>query len=143
MNKQLRMQGNAYYQFINVNPKGKFCGDCVIRAIALACDQSWEQTIRELTELGIKKGYELNDKKLYPQYLKEKGFREVPEPRDVNNRKMSVRDWIVQYQVSDKYVYVMNVGLCHVSCVKNRKVHDTWDCSKNTAHKIWEKGVRR
>ena len=141
MDKQLRMHGNAYYEFINLNPKGKFVGDCVIRAIALACGQTWEQTIREMTELGIKKGYELNDKKFIPIYLKAKGFTKMTEPRNYDNKKITVREWLCSrdYHLWHSYKIVANVGSCHVSCIIEGKVHDTWDCSKHTMHTWWVK----
>lgn len=143
MNKQQRMIGNDYYEFVNVNPKGKLKGDCVIRAIALACGQSWEQTIRELTELGIKKGLVCNDVTLYPKYLESKGFKEMNEPRDVCNRKMSVREFINEEQLDDNQLtaIVMNVGSHHVSCIMHGKVNDIWDCSRNTMHKYWYKRI--
>lgn len=36
----------------NPNPLGKETGDCVIRAIAIATDQSWRETYRDLCEEG-------------------------------------------------------------------------------------------
>lgn len=140
MNKQLRMIGNAYYEFINLNPNGKFCGDCVIRAIALACDQSWEETIREMTEFGIKKGLVLNDKKLYPLYLEYKGFTKMSEPHYVDNTKMSVREWIRHRGIVwIKKKIIVNVGSHHLSAIINGKINDTWDCSDNTMHTWWVK----
>ena len=133
-----RTENNEYYNYINVNPKDKYGGDCVVRAIALALNQSWEQTVREMTELGIKHGLVLNDKKLYPKYLKLKGFREVKEPRDVNNRKITIREYL-RYKFVLKAV-VVNAGSHHVTCIKDNKVNDIWDCSKCTMHKYWIKG---
>jgi hypothetical protein len=39
------------FRFNNVNPKSRIGSDCVIRAIALVTGESWEQTMRGLTEL--------------------------------------------------------------------------------------------
>lgn len=139
MKKQQRMIGNDYYEYVNVNPKSKIGGDCVIRAIALATGQSWEQTVREMTELGIKMGFVLNDHHVYEKYLLLKGFIQAKEPRDVCNRKMTVREFIDEEQIYEGQtsVIVMNVGSHHVSCIKDGKVQDIWDCSKNTMHKYW------
>ena len=142
MNKERRMIGNDYYEFVNVNPKGKLKGDCVIRAIANACNQSWEQTIREMTELGIRKGLVCNDTTLYPKYLETKGFTEMKEPRDVCNRKMTIREWMEEEQIypgNHTTAIVANVGSHHVTCIKDGKVQDIWDCSHNTMHKYWFK----
>ena len=133
-----RLRSTEFYEYTNVNPHNKICGDCVIRAIALITGQSWEQTIRELTELGLKKGYVCNDVKLYPLYLKSKGFVECNEPRDVCNRKMSVKEWLIEEQVD--YDLVANVGSHHVTAIKNGKVRDIWNCSTQTIHKYWVRG---
>ena len=135
MNKELRMKNTPYYEYINVNPKDKFVGDCVVRAIALACGQTWEETVREMTELGIKKGMVLNDRKLYPLYLKSKGFVQMLEPRNFNGTKMTVKEWLDNNHLSGNIV--INVGSHHVSCIIHNKVRDTWDCSHDTMHKWW------
>ena len=134
------MKNTNYYEYENLNPKGKLVGDCVVRAIAKVCNQSWEVTIREMTELGIKHGMVLNDKKLYPLYLKSKGFAQMKEPRKIDNTKMSIKEWLD----SNGYLWhnckiVVNVGSHHLSCIIDEKIHDTWDCSNCTMHKWWVK----
>ena len=142
MNRAKRMINTDYYEFINVNPKNKFGGDCVIRAIAHATGQSWEQTIRELTELGIKMGFVCNDDHVYSKYLLQKGFVQCKEPRDVCNRKMTIKEWIDEEQLSEGNqigVFVVHAGSHHITSIINGKVHDTWNCSTKTMHKYWWK----
>lgn len=142
MNKDIRKVNTSYYTYINLNPKDKYVSDCVVRAIALATNQSWKQTVMELTELGVKKGLVLNDKTLYPKYLESKGFVLRKEPRDYNNKKMSVKEWLISKKISPenhKSVIVANVGSHHVTCIINGTVHDTWNSSNQTMHKYWEK----
>ena len=133
------MKNTEFYEYENVNPKGKFGGDCVIRAIANALDQSWETTVRELTELGIKKGFLCNDKHLYPQYLESKGFKQMKEPRDVNNRKLTVKEFIKQREGFPMRTIVANVGSQHVTCIKDSRVRDIWNCSVKIMHAYWVK----
>ena len=139
MNKDLRMIETKYYIYVNVNPKNKYCGDCVIRAISRALNQSWETTVRELTELGIKKGYVAIDKHIYPKYLESKGFRQMKEPRDWQNKKISIKEFIDMHEGQSLKVIVANAGSHHLTCIKGNKVNDTWDCSKSTMHKYWVK----
>lgn len=42
------------YVNYNANPKNRKTGDCVIRAIARATNQSWETVYAALCELGAK-----------------------------------------------------------------------------------------
>lgn len=137
--RESRLKNTEFYEFTNVNPHNRIGGDCVIRAIALACGQSWEQTVRELTEMGIKKGYICNDQKLYPAYLISKGFREMPEPRDVNNRKLTVKEWLIQREGFVVKPIVANVGSHHVAAIVDNKVRDIWNSSTQTMHKYWVK----
>ena len=138
MNKELRMKNTEFYEYTNVNPKNKYGGDCVVRAVALATGMSWEQTIRELTEFGIKKGFVLNDYHVYEKYLESHGFIRCKEPRDCCNRKMSVKEWIIEEQIN-KGTFVIVAGSHHISCVIDGKVRDIWDASKVTMHKYWRK----
>ena len=141
MNKQQRMINTAYYEYTNVNPKNKFGGDCVIRAIALACNQSWETTIREMTELGIKLGYVLNDHHVYEKYLLSKGFKEMKEPRNYDNKKYLVKDWLCtsDYHLWHNYRIVANVGSHHTVAIIDGKVRDIWNSSTQKMHKWWVK----
>ena len=139
MNKNERFLETEFYKYINVNPKGKYSGDCVIRAIALACGQSWETTIREMTELGIRYGYVCNDVNLYPKYLEKKGFIKMKEPRDCCNRKLTVKEWLIQREGFEVKTIVANVGSHHVTCIKDNKVNDIWNCSNRMMHAYWVK----
>ena len=46
-----------HFVYTNPNPKNKEIGDCTVRAISLALDQSWEDTYLDL----CLKGYTLTD----------------------------------------------------------------------------------
>lgn len=142
MKKDLRMINTDSYEYTNVNPKDKHGGDCVVRAVALACGQDWVTTVREMTELGIKLGFVLNDKHTYIKYLLNKGFMQCKEPRDINNRKMTVKEWLKREGICEsnqKCTIVANVGSHHVTCIVNGKVHDIWDSSRQTMHAYWLK----
>ena len=141
MNRQMRMVDTAYYHYKNVNPKDRYVEDCVIRAVANACNQSWEQTVKEMTELGLPKGLLCNDSKLIPLYLKKKGFSQMDEPRKPDNTKMTIKEWLC---TRDAHLYhnhciVANAGSHHTTCIKNGKVEDTWNCSNHKMHKWWVK----
>lgn len=137
MRRQDKYPNNDYFVFYNANPKNKVGGDCVIRAICTSLGQSWEDTVREMTEMGIKLGYVLNDKHVYEKYLESKGFIKHSEPRDENNCKITVKTAIKKINLNNA---VANVGSHHVVAIVNGKVNDIWDSSKQTIHTYWKKG---
>ena len=92
-----------------------------------------------MTELGIKKSLLLNDVDLYPIYLESKGFIAMKEPRDCCNRKLTVKEWLIQREGFPIKPIVANVGTHHVTAIKDGKVRDVWDSSKVTMHKYWVK----
>ena len=125
------------FHFHNANPKGKNANDCVARAISVALNQPWEQTIREMTELGIKLGLVFNEDRCIEQYLKSKGWEKYNEPRDLNNKKISCARFLLK-PGNDKGVIIANVGSHHLSLIVEGQVWDTWDCTKNTMHCYWK-----
>lgn len=120
------------FHFHNANPKGRKAGDCVVRAISVALGQSWEQTMREMTELGIKHGYAFNETKLIDIYMKEKGWTKIKEPRNYENKKISVSQFL--NNAGSKGVIVANAGSHHVTLIANGVVWDTWNCCSQTMH---------
>ena len=120
------------FHFHNANPQGKKANDCVARAISVALSQSWDDTIREMTELGIKLGLVFNEDKCIDAYLKKKGWTRLKEPRDSNNKKVSVSDFI-KY-AKPRGVVIIKAGSHHISIIVDGVVWDTWDCSRQKMH---------
>ena len=130
MNKQQRMIETTYYRFNNLNPKGKFIGDCVIRAIANATNQKWEQTLRELTECAIKIGDVASDRKTFNKYLEQKGFTKMPMPKKLDGTKYEIWEWMNKNPSKIKeYEIVISIAN-HLTCIKNGKSEDIWNCSR-------------
>lgn len=125
------------FHFHNANPKGKNANDCVARAISVALTQSWEDTIREMTELGIKKGYTFNETDNIALYLLSKGWIRYSEPRDLNNKKLRVKQFLNKVQNCNG-VIIATVGSHHLTLIVNGVVWDTWDCTKEIIHSYWK-----
>lgn len=58
----------------NPNPKGVVAGDCVVRAIAIAEDKSWDDVYDELCEEGHELGDMPSSNRVWGEYLKEHGY---------------------------------------------------------------------
>ena len=88
-----KLQSTAF-RYYNNNPHNKRTEDCVIRAIAAGTGDSWENTVRKLTEYMIETGYMLNTPELYGKYLKKIGWVKQKQPIHLNKQKMKVKDFV-------------------------------------------------
>lgn len=119
----------------NNNPKHKRTGDCVIRAIALACNLSWEKVYMDLAQLGCKKGFMINDNKNWQLYLKNLRYSKQKMPRKPNNKKYTVKEF-ADILADEDCTYIINIAK-HLTVVKNKKLFDTWDCSGKCVGNYW------
>lgn len=123
------------FTYYNANPKNKLTTDCVVRAICTALNQSYEHTLRELMEVQIKTGYSFNDVKGFGKYLESKGFEKQKQPRKADNTKYTGKEFVKMFTG----VCVANIGGNHTVCIKNGKVHDTWDSTDGCIGNYWIK----
>ena len=150
MTRQEKYPETSTFHYYNANPKNRKGGDCVVRAICTALDHPWEQTIRELTEVGIKNGFVLNDPHTYNKYLESKGCSKCPQPRKDDNKKYTGREWCDWLNTHAKYdvrlseckAIVCNIGGNHTVCIKRAedglfKVHDIWDSTDGCIGNYW------
>ena len=73
--------GTGTFKYYNANPKNKHTTDCVVRAICTALDQDYDQTVKELTELWLKTGYEMSEPKCFGKYLESKSWIKHKQPQ--------------------------------------------------------------
>lgn len=128
------------FHYYNANPKNRLGNDCVIRAICTALDQSWEQTVRELTEVGIKKGFVLNDKQTYAEYLKQKGWIKKEQPRKFDGTKYTGKEFCEKLQRSGNAPYmniIAHIGGHHIVAIVNGKVNDIWNSTDGCIGNYW------
>lgn len=145
MKREEKYKDTATFHFFNANPKNRLGGDCVVRALCTAMEQSWEQTVRELTELGIKEGYVLNDAKLFPKYLQKKGWQKVRQPRKTDNTKFTGDQFCRQIQkgktwaMGDHSRIIANIGGGHTVAIIWGLVWDTWNSTSGCVGNYWVK----
>lgn len=119
----------------NNNPKGYRTNDCVIRAIALATQTLWEDVYWELAKLGIKKGLMMNDNKNWKAYLKKLGFQQQKMPKREDGTRYTLREFIDEL-AEDGKTYIISIAK-HLTVVKDKKLYDTFDCSKKSVGNYW------
>lgn len=124
------------YSYFNPNPiKNKRVGDCVIRAISKALNQSWEETYIELSLLGYIMGDWGSSNTVWNAYLKSKGF----------TREIVSNDCPECYTIEDfcnehsKGIFVIGTGT-HCVTIENGCVFDTWNSSGEIPIYYYHKG---
>lgn len=123
------------YSYYNANPYKIRVGDCVIRAISKALNQSWEDTYIDLTIQGYLMGDLLSSNAVWGAYLKNKGFI-----RDIVSNDCpecyTIEDFCNEYP---KGTYIIGTGT-HAVCVEDGCVFDTWNSSGEVPIYYYKKG---
>lgn len=123
-----------HYIYTNPNPKNKEVGDCTVRAIALALDQSWEDTYLDL----CLKGYMLLDmpssNDVWGSYLIDKGWK-YSRLQDTCPFCYTIDDFCNEHP---KGTFIVATG-SHVVCIKDGIYLDTWDSGKKVPLFYFEK----
>ena len=134
MNKKTTFSVGAFHYY-NENPKGRKTDDCVVRAIATATGQTWDDTLRGLTECAIKHKYMIHCPELYGKYLEERGWIKQKQPRKTDNTRYRAKEFVKNFNG----VAVAHLGCQHVACIKDGQVWDIWDSSNEVIGNYWVK----
>lgn len=127
-------KGTQLYAFTNPHPNGiKSHSDCVYRAIAIATGKDWLTVYDELTALGRELLAPPNDAKTYKTYLDRIADRVKATGVIVGKRPTGKT--VARMDSSKTYVVRM---ANHLSCIKDGKIRDTWNCGDKAAYIIWE-----
>lgn len=120
----------------DLNPKGNYTSDYVIRAIAKATGKSWEEVFKGLYEIAYRKRSMLTDKDVWEEYLKELGFvyRKLPKVVAVGSRpKVSS---FANSLGDGTYILVIANQL---TAVISNYYYEIWDCGNKSVYGYWEK----
>lgn len=116
----------------NPNPLGKQTSDCVVRAIAIATEQSWKRTYRELCELGEIEAEMPNTNSLWGLYLKQKGAEQFLLPESCP-QCITVRAFCERFPEG---VYVIGTGTHAVACIDGDYL-DSFDSGSECPAYFW------
>lgn len=115
------------YKFYNANARGRFTNDCVIRAISLAEDKTWNETYDELSEIAQHNGIILDDVNFVEPFLDNRYKR-------MCFRKKYVGDFIEEHP---KGTYLITMK-GHITCVIDGVLYDTFDCRDRVMWCAWK-----
>lgn len=117
---------NVFFHYYNANPKNKHTGDCSIRAISLALDKRYKEVLMEMAEMSFKTGYSIGSTQLEQKYLESYGWERRKQPKTWDGHKIRGTQWLT---TAGNETMVVSIGTCHLSCIKEGKFWDIWDCS--------------
>jgi hypothetical protein len=110
------------YIYFNPNPEGRFVGDCVIRAMSMALNQSWEKTYLDICQKGLSMHDMPSANRVWGAYLKDCGFTKHVIPDNCPDC-YSVREFAYEHPSG---TYILGTGT-HVVAVLNGNYYDSWD----------------
>lgn len=108
------------YEFVNVNPCKKRLGDCVVRALSLALNQSWYRTAIDLCIEGLIQCDMQESNSVWCAYLQSKGFKKYP-----------ILDTMTFEEFATTHpdgLYIVATG-SHVAVIRDGVILDNWDSS--------------
>lgn len=125
------------YIYTNPNPHGSITGDCVVRAVSVALNMTWDEAYQILTDYGFRLKNMPNADSVWGEVLKDYGFTRKVIP-DTCPACYSVRAFCKDHP---KGTYVLATG-SHVIAVIDGDYYDSWDSGDEVPIMYWrEYGV--
>ena len=110
------------YKYYNNNPLGRAIDDCVVRALALLLDQTWDKTYTDLTLVGYSMCLMPTNNAVHISYLKQHGYKMHIPSSDCPDC-ITVREFSERYPYGN---YFLATG-DHVVCLKKGIYYDVFD----------------
>lgn len=110
--------------YTNPNPADRMTGDCVIRAISIITDKSWEHTYMELCKEGLLLADLPNANAVWASYLKKLGFNKSIIPNTCPDC-YTAEDFCKDHPFGK---YILCTGT-HAIAVKFGNIYDAWNSS--------------
>lgn len=123
------------YIFANPNPAKKLVGDCVIRAIAILTDRSWDSVYLDLIVYTYKLKDMPSSNNAWISYLKSLGFSQFLLP-DTCPDCYTVSDFAKD---NPKGSFLLGTG-SHVVAIVDGDYYDTWDSGEEIPIYFFSKG---
>lgn len=122
------------YVNYNPNPIAARVGDCTVRAIAKATDQTWEKVYIVLCSYGLMMADMPSANNVWGAYLRALGYRRYVVPQ-------TCPDCYTVAQFAEDHpegTYILALS-GHVVCCKDGTVFDSWDSSAECPIYYWTK----
>lgn len=128
----------SFFTYYNANPKGKSTGDCVIRALSALPDQNWYKIFDELYHIARERVCTPTCDEAWDQWLKDHGYVRCRMPRRANGKLYMLREFVASDFIKDNESVIVSVS-GHLTCVRDRKILDTWNCAGYKVRRYYKK----
>ena len=118
----------------NINPYRKYTGDCVIRAIGIATNKSWDDVYLDIALEGFVMKEMPSDNDVWASYLKKEAFKRYIIP-DSCPDCYTISDFANDNPVGK---FILATG-SHVVPLIDGNYIDTWDSGQETVVYYFEK----
>jgi len=152
MKRQDKYPDTSTFHYFNSNPKNRVTGDCVVRAIATACNVPYNKVVMDLAEIQCKTGYDGSTNKGMSILLEKYGWTKHPQPRKEDNTKYTGKEFCEYLHEYSNHAYipyingnvVANIGGNHsVAFVdegnRHYRCYDIWNSTKGCIGNYWTK----
>jgi len=133
--KSSRKKETETYVYFNCNPFGRITGDCCNRALSLFLNIDYSESVMDLAKYQCETGYVPCNGKDFEKYFLTKGLKKQSMPRHSSNKRYTVDEFCKKIAVSGKRYFVLVAN--HAICIKDKKVHDTWDSTRKYCGNYW------
>lgn len=123
------------YIYTNPNPENKKIGDCVIRAISIALNQTWDKTYVDLCKLGLEMADLPNANEVWGAYLRKEGYIREVIPNTCPDC-YTIRQFSIDHPHG---TYIVCTGT-HTVAVIGGNICDSWDSSDEVGIFYFHKG---
>lgn len=123
------------FMYLNQNPSDKNTTDCVIRGIMTLENQSWQQTMLELTAYSYFMHEIIDVNNVWEKYMNDKGYRRIELP-DTCPDCYTLRKFCRLHPYGK---YLVCTG-SHVIAVIDGDYYDTWNSGNEIVRYYFRKG---
>lgn len=135
------------YKYHNENPKNRKTGDCVLRAISVALNKSWDEVLDDLVAISHATKYSPMSTECYSRYLENNGYIKQKQPRKFDNTKYTGEEFCkyISNTYPDRIGNVLaHIGGHHITVFSDAdgqglRCWDTWNPTEYTIGNFWIK----
>ena len=114
------------YRYHNANPHKRRIDDCVLRAMSILTNKSWNEVYNELSNLASYDGLMIDSVEFVEKYLDSKYLRSCHDSK-------TVEEFAKEFP-KGKYAITMNG---HITALIDGIIYDTFDPSKRIMRCAW------